>query len=229
MRVLFADDDAIARTLMGAVLADLRHDATIVEDGVAAWESFQRDPVPLVVLDINMPGLDGLDVCRRIRALPGGDRPFVLIVTARDGRDDLVTVLEAGADDYVTKPASPENLRARLEIAKTRIANNDERHAVQAELERSKWLAGIGETTIAIEHEINNPLSALLGHAELLMMDAHLNPGMQDQIRIIQEQAGRIAEVVRRLARLKNPRSVEYLAGARMIDLSGKEKRDSRL
>lgn len=222
MRVLFADDDVIARTLLAAVLADLDHDVTVANDGEAAWLAFQRAPSPLVVLDINMPGLDGLEVCRRIRGHEAGRDVFVLIVTARDGRDDLTSVLEAGADDYVTKPTSPENLRARLEIARRRIGQDLVRRTAEAELARSRWLAGIGETTIALEHEINNPLSALLGHAELMMMDNDLSEDQREQLRIIQEQAARIAQVVRRLAKLKNPQSVEYLAGARMIDLSSR-------
>jgi len=225
MRVLFADDDVIARTLLAAVFADLAHDVTVAEDGAQAWEAFQREPFQLVVLDINMPGLTGLEVCRRIRAHEAGRDTFVLIVTARDGREDLARVLEAGADDYVTKPTSPENLRARLEIAERRIGQDDARRAAESELARSRWLAGIGETTIALEHEINNPLSALLGHAELLIMDAKLSDEQLEQLHIIQEQAARIAQVVRRLAKLKNPQSVEYLAGAMMLDLSSRPAR----
>ncbi len=220
MRVLFADDDVIARTLVGAVLDDLGHVVTTAADGESAWRTFQDAPTPLVILDINMPGLDGLEVCRRIRTHEAGRETFVLIITARDGRDDLTDVLEAGADDYVTKPSSPENLRARLQIANRRIAQDTARRTAEAELARSRWLAGIGETTIALEHEINNPLSALLGHAELLMMDRSLGDEHLEQLRIIQEQAARIAQVVRRLAKLKNPQSVEYLAGSRMLDLS---------
>ena len=225
MRVLFADDDVIARTLTAAVLADLDHEVTVADNGERAWEAFQEAPSPLVVLDINMPGLDGLEVCRRIRSHAAGRETFVLILTARDGRDDLADVLEAGADDYVTKPSSPENLRARLEIAKRRIAQDMARRTAEAELARSRWLAGIGETTIALEHEINNPLSALLGHAELLMMEEDLSAEHMEQLRIIQEQAARIAQVVRRLAKLKNPQSVEYLAGALMLDLSSRTGR----
>ena len=225
MRVLFADDDVIARTLLAAVLADLGHDVTITDDGAKAWDAFQRDPAPLVVLDINMPELDGLEVCRRIRSHEAGRATFVLVVTARDGRDDLAKVLAAGADDYLTKPTSPENLRARLEIAEVRIAQDAARRAAEDELARSRWLAGIGETTIALEHEINNPLSALLGHAELMMMDQSLNEEHMEQLRIIQEQAARIAQVVRRLAKLKNPRTVEYLAGSMMLDLSSRANR----
>ncbi len=219
MRVLFADDDAVARALLGAVLADLGHEIVVAEDGESAWQLFQDEPVPLVVLDINMPGLDGLTVCRLIREHEAGRATFVIMVTARDGRDDLRSVLAAGADDYVSKPSSPENLRARLEIAGQRVVQNAASRAAEVELARSRWLAGIGETTIAIEHEINNPLSALLGHAELLLMYEGLSADQMDSLRIIQEQAARIADVVRRLARLKNPQSVEYLAGSRMLDL----------
>ena len=225
MRVIFADDDVLARTLTAAVLADLDHDVTVADNGEKAWEAFQAAPAPLVVLDINMPGMDGLEVCRRIRTHEVGRETFVLILTARDGRDDLANVLEAGADDYVTKPSSPENLRARLEIAKRRIAQDTARRTAEAELARSRWLAGIGETTIALEHEINNPLSALLGHAELLMMDRDMSADHMEQLVIIKEQAARIAQVVRRLAKLKNPRSVEYLGGALMLDLSPRPPR----
>ncbi|MDB4878706.1 MAG: response regulator receiver sensor signal transduction histidine kinase [Gemmatimonadetes bacterium] len=226
MRVLFADDDVIARTLLAAVLADLGHEAEAVEDGALAWAAWQREPVPLVILDINMPHLDGLHVCRRIREHPRGRETFVLVVTARDGREDLAAVLAAGADDYVTKPTSPENLRARLEIAAVRVRQDQGRRAAEAELARSRWLAGIGETTIALEHEINNPLSALLGHAELLLTDDGILEEHREQLRIIQEQAARIADVVRRLAKLKNPQSVEYLAGSLMIDLRPRHDRD---
>ena len=202
--------------LAEAVARGLRREGYAVDlahDGAEAVDKAMVTPYDVICLDLTMPGLDGLEVCRRIRGHHAGRDVFVLIVTARDGRDDLASVLEAGADDYVTKPTSPENLRARLEIAKRRIAQDMARRTAEAELARSRWLAGIGETTIALEHEINNPLSALLGHAELLLMDNGLSEDQQDQLRIIQEQAARIARVVRRLARLKNPQSVEYLTG----------------
>ncbi len=220
MRVLFADDEVISRTLLAAVLAHLGHESRSASDGAQAWELFQAEPVPLVILDLGMPVLDGLELCRRIRAHDAGRETFVLVVTARDARDDFAAVLDAGADDYVSKPSTPENLRARIEIATRRIAQDEARRAAEAELARARWLAGIGETTIALEHEINNPLSALLGHAELLLMDRNLSTDQREQLLVIREQAARIAEVVRRLAKLKNPQSVEYLSGALMLDLS---------
>jgi len=227
MRVLLADDDSVARTLYAAVISDLGHEPVAADDGQRAWELFQDEPMPLAVLDINMPGLDGLTVCRRIREHEAGRDTFIIVATARDTREDLTAVLAAGADDYATKPVSPENLRARLEIAQQRIVQNAARRTAEAELARARWLAGIGETTIALEHEINNPLSALLGNAELLLMEKGLTEEQVQQVTVIREQAARIADVVRRLAKLKNPRSVEYLKGSNMLDLGARGSRTS--
>ena len=217
MRVLFAAADVISRTLFAAVLAHAGHESRSASDGEEAWALFESDPVPLVMLDAIMPGLDGLELCRRIRAHPAGRETFVLLVTPADARDDLAGVLDAGADDYVSKPTTPENLRARLEIAARRIAQEEARRAAEAELARARWLAGIGETTIALEHEINNPLSALLGHAELLLMDGDLSAGQREELQTVREQAERIADVVRRLAKLKGPRSASHSASGRTI------------
>ena len=222
MRVLFADDDVISRTLFAAVLTHLGHQWRSASDGGEAWTLYQAEPVPLVILDLGMPALDGLEVCQRIRAHAAGGETFVLVVTGRNAREDLAKVLEAGADDYVSKPSTPENLRARLTIAARRIAQEEARRAAEAELARARWLAGIGETTIALEHEINNPLSAMLGHAELLLMDRSLTTEQRQPLERVREHAARIADIVRQLGRLKNPRSVESRSGARMIDLSNR-------
>src|SRR4051794_20088596 len=141
MRVLFAADDVISRTLLAAVLAHVGHESRSASDGGQAWALFQDEPVPLVILDVTMPVLDGLEVCRRIRTHPAGRETFVLIVTMHDVRDDLAEVLDAGADDYVSKPSTPENLRARLEIAARRIAQEEARRAAEADLARARWLA----------------------------------------------------------------------------------------
>ena len=226
MRVLFADDDVISRTLLAAVLTHVGYQSRSASDGGEAWELFQSEPVSLVILDLSMPVLDGLEVCRRIRAHPAGRETFVLVVTGRDAREDLAEVLDAGADDYVSKPSTPEHLRARLAIAARRIAQEEARRTAEAELAQARWLAGIGETTIALEHEINNPLSALLGHAELLLMDRALTAEQRQQLELVLAQATRIAKIVRRLAKLENPRSVERESGGRMIDLSTSRTHD---
>ena len=225
MKVLVADDDATTRTLLCAVLTSLGHEPEEAADGAVAWSRYEALKPPLVVLDIEMPELDGIEVCRRIRARDGKRETFVLVLTGRDHPEDLATALDAGADDYITKPTAIEQLRARLTIAERRIELETARRAAEAELAIARWRAGIGETAIALQHEINNPLSALLGHAELLQMEYKDRGETNEQAEVILEQARRIAEVVKRIAKLRNPQSVEYIEGARMIDLSSGEEK----
>lgn len=220
MKLLVVDDDELMRYLLETVGVAAGHEVVVAANGRAALEAYTEHRPDLVVLDWEMPEMDGLEACRRIRGSDGGSTAFILIVTARDGHEDLASVLEAGADDYVSKPASVEHLRARFVIAARRIELDRARRAAEEALARSRWLAGIGETTLALEHEINNPLAALLGHAALLEMGGDTPEEERQHIGVVVEQAKRIGTVVKRLAKLKEPTSVEYLRGARMLDLS---------
>jgi CheY-like chemotaxis protein len=221
VKVLVAAHAESVRELLVGVVRAAGHDVISAVDGEAAWAAFEHDPVPLVILDGDLPALDALTVCRRIRA---SDAPeaFILMLTERDQAEQLRMLLEAGADDYVGKPATRGRLTARLAIAERRIAQDEARRRAEAALARAQWLAGIGETSIALQHEINNPLAALLGHIGLLENDL-IEPGEEREVlAVVAEQAHRIAGVVKRLSALRNPQSVEYLrGGSRMLDLRG--------
>lgn len=219
MRVLVADDVELIRLLHEAVLREMGHEPDLAADGEEAWALYEREPFPLVLLDWQMPRLDGLELTRRIRGADGGDRVFVLVVTAREGTDDLHDVLDAGADDYLSKPVTPEQLRARLTIAERRMAAEDARRRAEEALARAQWLAGIGQTSLALQHEINNPLAALLAHTELLRDAQDVGDVEREQLEVISRQARRIADVVSRLRQLQAPKSVEYVKGSKMLDL----------
>jgi DNA-binding response OmpR family regulator len=221
MQVLLADDDvSFTRPLLQEVIEGRGHQVTPVEDGEAAWRAYQELRHPLVLLDWEMPELDGLGVCRRIRSAPDGHRAFILMITARAAADDAAAAVDAGADDYLAKPITLVHLCARLAIAERRIEQNAARWAAEEALSRARWLAGVGETALAVQHEINNPLAALMTHAGLLAADPATPQAMRPDLQAIDEQARRIADVVRRLASLDDARSVEYLPGAPMLDLS---------
>ena len=224
MRVIFADDDPIARALLSAVLEELGHAAVGFEDGESAWDAYRAEPTPLVIVDLRMPGLDGLELCQRIRAHEAGPATFVLVVTAHDDPPALKAVLDAGADDYIAKPGSPTSLRARIEIAERRLRQTGALRAAEADLARARWLAGIGETALAMEHEISGPLHTILAKSVRLLEDTSFNDDQRDQLRIISEQGARLAGVIGRAVNLQSPETVEYLGGARMIDLSGEER-----
>jgi two-component system NtrC family sensor kinase len=225
MKVLVADDSPLIRRLIEVAVLDRSHEVTSVEDGATAWAAFEREHPSLVILDWQMPELDGLEVCRRIRTSPWTRDAFVLVVTGRIEGDDVASALDAGADDYLFKPFTPPSITARLEIAERRIAANDARWAAEEALSNAQWMAGIGQTALAIQHEINNPLAALLGNVQLMLMDDALDPDVRELGEDMLAQARRVANVVKRLSQLDAPKTVEYLAGETMLDLSERSSR----
>jgi DNA-binding response OmpR family regulator len=117
MRALVADDDPVAATLISQALLAWGFDVVVAHDGHTAWEHITSDPGPsIAVLDWEMPGLDGPAICRRLRSEPSRAHLYVLLITVRGGRHDIVTGLGAGADDYVVKPVDLNELRARIQV-----------------------------------------------------------------------------------------------------------------
>ncbi len=112
MRILVVDDEPAVRDAVDRALRLDGHDVALAEDGRAALDALAAEPPDALVLDLLMPRLDGLEVCRRLRA--AGDRTPVLVLTARDAVADRVRGLDAGADDYLVKPFALEELGARL-------------------------------------------------------------------------------------------------------------------
>lgn len=112
-RILVADDDAHIRDVIGFALEKSGMQVRQAEDGRRALEAFRADPCDLIVLDINMPEFDGLEVCREIRKQ--SDVP-ILFLSSRDDEIDRILGLEIGGDDYVTKPFSPRELVARVNV-----------------------------------------------------------------------------------------------------------------
>ena len=122
MRILIADDDVTSRLVLAGVLRKCGHEVLATTDGAEAWEALQRPDAPrLAVLDWMMPGLAGIEVCRRVRALASDQPPYLIILTARGEKADIVAGLEAGADDYLAKPFDPGELRARVEVGRRMV------------------------------------------------------------------------------------------------------------
>jgi len=127
MQILVADDDPVFRGLLQELLEESHFEVVLACDGAEAWEILQRPDAPtFAILDWMMPGMEGYEVCRRIRQAKGNSIPYILLVTSNSSREELLKVLVAGADDYLLKPFEPLDLKIRLRTG-IRILNLEER------------------------------------------------------------------------------------------------------
>jgi PAS domain S-box-containing protein len=135
VRVLVADDNDVTLLLVSRLLTSWGYEVIVAGDGQEAWERMQADDPPqLLLLDWMMPGISGMELCRRARENPTVIRPYIIFLTCRTESGDLVAALQGGADDYVTKPFNGEELQARLQVG-TRILQ------LQADLQRARYRA----------------------------------------------------------------------------------------
>lgn len=138
MRVLIAEDDAVMRRLLKSMLEEWGYETIIAHDGNEAWEELQaEDAPPLAILDWMMPGMDGVDICRSARETSRPAGAFIILLTSKVNREDLILGLEAGASDYITKPFNREELRVRVQAGRRIIDLQSELSARVKELERA--------------------------------------------------------------------------------------------
>ena len=117
MRILIAEDDPVSRRLLEATLVKWKYEAVVTVDGNEAWEVLQREGAPeLAILDWAMPGLDGVELCQRLRRAYDSQLPYIILLTARGGPENMVEGLGAGADDFVAKPFDTDELHARIQV-----------------------------------------------------------------------------------------------------------------
>jgi CheY-like chemotaxis protein len=116
-RILVAEDDPVSCLVLERTLRGWGYDVVVTRSGSDAWDALLLDGAPqLAILDWMMPGLEGPEVCRRVRALAQPIPTYIILLTARGQTDDIVTGLDSGADDYVTKPFDRQELRSRLRV-----------------------------------------------------------------------------------------------------------------
>lgn len=119
MRILVADDEPVSRRLIESMLRKWKYEVVLARDGKEAWRELHAQGAPrLALLDWMMPGMDGPEICRELRKGVAGNYTYIILVTARGSKIDVIEGLEAGADDYLTKPFYPEELHSRLRVGK---------------------------------------------------------------------------------------------------------------
>jgi two-component system, NtrC family, sensor kinase len=178
MKVLIADDDPVTRLLLQGHLEKWGHAVTTAAGGGEAWRLYQAGNFPLVVTDWIMPEMDGPELVRLIRASQRPGYVYIILLTAKAQKTDVVQGMEAGADDFVAKPFDHEELRVRVRqgerivrLEHTLEEQNLTLREAQAALVQNEKLAGLGRLAAGMAHEINNPISYVSNNLTVLRRD----------------------------------------------------------
>jgi DNA-binding response OmpR family regulator len=211
------DDPAMVRLLRQIIGSHGFAAPTDVNTGQAALAA--ADEADAVLLDHQLPDLSGLDVLAELRNRP--NPPAVILITAHGNESLVAQALRAGADDYLAKDAAlPELLPQVLERVRRNRALREALTAAERDLVRAERLAAIGEMTVTLHHEINNPLMSASAEVELLLSEMNsVGEHGRASLVAIKQSLDRIRDIVRRIGELKQAQSTEYLTGLRMIDL----------
>src|SRR5258708_10624375 len=145
MKVLIVEDDPGTRLSLRRMLRGRGYDVVACATAEEAIKAYHAAYYPLLFLDLSLPGMDGFSLCQWIRSQPDGDQHLILVGTASDRKEDLQKILDAGADDYISKPYQADVLEVRLVIARQRVRNIQTRTTLEANLrherERLRYLA----------------------------------------------------------------------------------------
>jgi two-component system cell cycle response regulator len=198
--VLIAEDDAVCRMILQTWLKTWGYRLVVAENGVEAWDILQREhPPELLILDWVMPGIDGLELCRRVRQRQ--QNAYILLVTANDEKQEIVNGLEAGADDYLTKPFDADELRARLRVGQRMLSLHDQlRFRATHDALTGIWSRGAAMDML--QRELERALRAQASTG-VLMLDLDRFKNINDTRGhlggdgVLQEVAQRIAQTVR--------------------------------
>jgi signal transduction histidine kinase len=178
MKVLIVEDSSVTRRLLRSSLQKWQYEVTEAEHGAQAWELFRHEHFPLVLTDWLMPEMDGIELIRLIRECDLPSYVYIILLTAKSEKEDLVTAMDAGADDFLAKPFDPDELRVRIREGQRIITlerklaeQNRQLRMTQAALVQSEKLASLGQLAAGMAHEINNPVSYVTNNLAVLNRD----------------------------------------------------------
>ncbi len=203
MRVLIAEDDLLTRTILRKAAATVGSECYVANNGEEAWRIFEERPVDVIISDWMMPGLDGIELCRRVRAANREEYTYFILLTGLSDKVHMLTGLEAGADDFLSKPVDPSELGARL-VGAGRVTSLYQRLADQrGQLEsRTETLEAVTREQEAflytVSHDLRAPLVAIQGMIGIVTGDyaAALGPDVQQLLSGIDVNAHKLREML---------------------------------
>jgi two-component system sensor histidine kinase/response regulator len=223
-KVLVVDDNAENRALARAALEDEGYVAILASSGDEGIRAFEAERPDCVLLDVRMPGMDGFEVCARIRALPGGaDMPVIFLTALRDV-DTFDQALRAGGDDFLTKPVRPTELAIRVQTAlKLRqmsaelrthydLVRHQRDDLMRLQLQKERL-------TAFVVHDLKNPVNSMDLHAQLLLRDRELPERARESVRAIRSEARSLLRLVLNLLDISKSEEGQLIPRPSTIDL----------
>lgn len=220
-RILVVEDSEDNRRLLGIYLRREGYEVVEAVDGQEAMEKIMAEPFDLVCSDVQMPRMDGYELCRRLKGNPETEQiPVVLITAVHTSVEDTLEGLQIGANDFLSRPFRQSELLARV---RTQLRIKDLRdRLVQAER-----VVTVSRTAVTMAHEINNPLTGILGYVELLLGQLEQGPVPPEEVRAtllqVRQDALQIRDVLNRLRDVTRAEVYQYAPGLEGIVL-GEER-----
>ena len=210
-KILVVDDAPVnVKVLIEGLKRD--YEIVVATDGETALKRARENAPDLVLLDIMMPGIDGFEVCRRLKAAESTRMTPVIFLTAKSEEDDETKGLKLGAADYITKPF-------RIPILQARVASQLKLKKAGEERARQQQLQAVLEMAGAAAHEVSQPLQVIIGEAEFLLAETDENDSNRESLTAITAAARRLGEVVSRIQNITRYETTEYARGKHIIDI----------
>lgn len=220
VRVLIAEDDPTSNDVLRINLETWGYDVVAYSDGAQAYHALQQPDAPrLAILDWMMPELSGVEVCRQVRSQEQTHQPYIILLTAKSQRTDLIEGLKAGADDYIAKPFDRQELRARLQVG-IRVIE------LQDQLLQAEQMRVLAQTAGAAAHEINQPLTILLGKLELILDRLTDTDPLRQDLTDTFRAGQRIADIVMRMNTAQRYVTKPYIEGVDIVDFDASSKKE---